>query len=375
MGLRSPTCKAIRLLVATALVGAGLAAACASVAIAAPSVVITEPANGGLTIHATPTVSGTGAQPSEAVTVRIYSGTEAVGFPLETRSALPGSGGGWSLILLTPLEDGIYTAQASQSVGEPSEPVTFTVRIAPVVTLEQPSPAPGETAPTFSGTASESTPVAVEIHEGSSLEGRLVSVASAVGTGAGWRSSSASPALHVGHYTAIAVQESSLSGNPPGVSPPVGFDVTPPPAPPPPQQGVASLASTQHPPPHTTPLMTPFPVVRIVGIAYAGGVRLRLLSVGQAPAGVLVRVRCRGHGCPRHALFRTTVAGPHGVPTLVFRSFERYLSAGAVLQVFISKGGEIGKYTRLRVRHGKLPERVDLCLDPTGVHPLVCPAI
>ncbi len=374
MGLRRPTCNAIRLLVATALAGAAFGAACAPVAIAAPSVTIAEPVNGGLTIHATPTFSGTTALPSEAVAVRVYSGKEAVGLPREMRSALPGGDGRWSLELLVPLEDGVYTAQASQSVGEPSEPVTFTIRRAPVVTLEQPRPAPGETAPAFDGTASESTPVTVEIYEGGSTEGRLVSTASAAGSGTGWRSSSASPALAVGHYTAIAVQKSSLAGNPPGVSPAVGFDVTPPPAPPP-QQGIASLASAQRTISRAGALMAPFPVVRIVGIAYAGGVRLRLLSVGQAPAGALIRVRCRGHGCPPHGVRRTTVAGPHGVPALVFRSFERFLRAGAVVEVFISKGGEIGKYTRLRVRRGKLPERIDLCLDATGNKPIVCPAL
>jgi hypothetical protein len=293
---------------------------------------------------------------------------------LESRSALPGFDGGWSVELLTALGEGVYTAQARQGVGEPSAPVTFTIRTAPpVVTLEQPRPAPGETAPAFSGTATESTPVTIEIHEGGSTEGRLVSVASAAGTGAGWSSSAARPALAVGHYTAVAVQKSAL-GNPPGVSPPVGFDVMP--APVPPQQGVASLASAQRPAPLVISLMAPFPVVRVAGIAFAGGVRLQLLKVQQVPPGALVLVRCRGHdvGCPRTAR-RTTVGGPHGVPAIVFGSFEHFLRAGAVIEVLISKGGEIGKYTRLRVRRGKLPERIDLCLDATGVKPIACPAL
>jgi hypothetical protein len=58
----------------------------------------------------------------------------------------------------------------------------------------------------------------------------------------------------------------------------------------------------------------------------------------------------------------------------VFRSFERFLRPGAVIEVFVTKAGSLGKYTRLRVRRGKVPERVDLCLDAAGVKPISCPA-
>jgi hypothetical protein len=378
VGRYRPSGYAIRLLVATALAGAAVAFAWTPGAFAAPGVTIGTPLGGTVTNVRAPTFAGTAEPLAGAVTLSVYSGTEASGTPLQTPSTLLiGPEGAWSIELLTPLEDGTYTARASQTSGETglSNPVTFTVRTtAPVVTLSQPSPAPGETTPAFSGTASESTPVTVQIHSGGSPEGTLVSIASAAGTGAGWRSSPASPALPVGHYTAVAVQKSSLTGNPPGVSPPVGFEVTPPPAPP--AAGVAAAVQAARPQPHGPSLLAPFPVVRVVGIAFAGGVRLQLLKVQQVPTGTRVLVRCRGRnvGCPRAAR-RITVAGAHGVPAIVFRSFEHFLRAGAVIEVLISKDGEIGKYTRLRVRRGKVPERVDLCLDAGGVKPIACPAL
>jgi hypothetical protein len=44
------------------------------------------------------------------------------------------------------------------------------------------------------------------------------------------------------------------------------------------------------------------------------------------------------------------------------------------LEILISKPGEIGKYTRFTVRRHRLPLRVDTCLDPSGVSPVVCPS-
>jgi hypothetical protein len=341
-------------------------------------VTIAAPLNGAVTNERTPTFSGTGEDASGLVTLRIYAGPLAEGFPVQPPSPVFTAGGRWSLRLEEELADGLYTATASQTNGlgtGTSVPVTFTIDNAPpVVTLAQPQPLAGEAAPSFAGTASDTEPVTVQIHSGGSTKGTIVSAASAAGTGAGWHSSPASPALALGHYTAVALQQSSLRGNPDGRSAAVGFDITPPPpAAPvtaPPRSGVASVAA--RPPSHL--LMAPFPVVRIAGVALPGGLKLRLLKVQQAPAGALVRVRCRGRGCPPATVRRMTVAGPHGVRAMVFGSFERYLRPGAMLQVFISKPGEIGKYTRLRVRRGKLPDRLDLCLDPTGVKPLACPA-
>ncbi len=382
MAAHRPVGRNIRRLVTTALLGAGLAAVCAPGAFAAPSVTIAKPLNGTVTNNTTPTFSGTGEPGAGPVTLRIYAGAP-VESNLIRKQTVALVSESWSVGPVAALADGLYTATASQTNGETgiSMPVAFTVlTTAPVVTLEQAHPPPGETTPSFAGTASDATEVRVEIHEGESEEGIVVATASASGTGGGWHSGAASSPLAVGRYTAVAIQESSLIGNPAGRSVPMVFEVLPPappapvtPASSPPTKGVAAALQAK-PESHAPSPLEPFPVVRLTGIVFPGGVRVRLLSVQQAPAGALVRVRCRGHGCPRHGARRTTVAGAHGVPTLVFRSFERYLRAGAVIEVLVTKPGALGKYTRLRVRRGKLPERVDLCLDAAGVTPIACPA-
>ena len=121
-------------------------------------------------------------------------------------------------------------------------------------------------------------------------------------------------------------------------------------------------------------LMQPFPVVRIAGARTGSGVRLELLKVQQVPARARIIVRCKGHGCPLKTATRGTGSGHGGVAPIEFRRFERFLPAGLTLKIYISKRGEIGKYTRFVVRRGKLPLRVDTCLDPGGVKPLACPS-
>src|SRR5207244_1469424 len=114
------------------------------------------------------------------------------------------------------------------SLGNPagvSEPVTFTVETAaPRVTLAQPKSPSNDTTPSFTGSASDTTSVAIQIYAGATAEGSVVSTATASGTGGGWTSGHASPALSSGQYTAIATQPSPL-GNPAGVSEPVTFTV------------------------------------------------------------------------------------------------------------------------------------------------------
>jgi hypothetical protein len=366
---------------AVALATTALVAASAPSALAAPpTVTISEPLGGAVTNSPMPIFAGTAEPLGTAVTVNVYSGPAAAGVPVYTQAIeVLSPGGAWSLVALETFPDGVYTATASQmnaglETGT-SAPVTFRIDTsAPLVTLDQPQPAPGETAPSFGGTASDTTPVTVQIHAGDSIKGTIVSLATAAGTGGGWHSTATTPALPVGRYMAVAVQ---LSGKLVGSSEPMPFEVSPaPPAPPPgtpPQSGVATIAQV-HPPAQAIPLMAPFPVVRIAGVSFGGGLKLRLLKVQQAPAGAIVIVRCRGRGCPSGATRRVTAAGPHGVPAIVFGRFQRYLRAGAVVEVLVSKAGLIGKYTRLRVRRGKLPERVDLCLDAAGVRPIACPA-
>ena len=118
--------------------------------------------------------------------------------------------------------------------------------------------------------------------------------------------------------------------------------------------------------------MKPFPTVRITGTRSGSGIRLKLLSV-RAPAGARVSVKCTGHGCPLKSQSRVAAAGKVGVAPIEFRRFQRSLRAGVVLEIRVSKAGEIGKYTRFAVRRHKLPARTDACLGPAAGNPIACP--
>lgn len=123
--------------------------------------------------------------------------------------------------------------------------------------------------------------------------------------------------------------------------------------------------------------MQPFPIVRIVGVDTRDGVRVIRLTV-LAPAWARIAVSCRGHGCP--AKVQKQLAAPRdprrrtGVVLVAFARFERFLSAGAVLEVRVSKPATIGKYTKLVVHRGRLPVRNDECLQPGGSKPIACPS-
>jgi hypothetical protein len=121
------------------------------------------------------------------------------------------------------------------------------------------------------------------------------------------------------------------------------------------------------------PLMRPFPIVRIVASYSASAVRLKVLSV-QASGGARISVSCKGHGCPLKSQTRVAAAGKVGKAPVAFRRFERSLRAGVVLEVRVSKPGQIGKYTRFTIRHGRLPVRSDSCLGPASSKPIACPA-
>ena len=437
---------------------AAMAAGPVCTAIAAPpNVTIASPLSGSVSNDQTPSFSGLAEEASGEVTLRIYDGPSAEGTVVQELSTLLlWPGGAWSLGPVELLKDGTYTAQATHanltSETGVSSPVTFTVdTAAPTVTLNSPESPSDNTTPSFTGTASDTTPVTVQIHAGATAKGTVVSIATVAGTGAGWTSGNASPALSSGRYTAVAIQASSLLGNPAGRSGPVTFTVTSPPVVTPaavspltpptalfkwfpsvpetgepvslvststdaaspitgiawaltgdgPFQGGGATLTTSFSTPGAhvvrlrvtdarglssvaseaikvvTPgafLMQPFPVVRIAGTETASGVNLRLLKVQQAPAGARITVRCKGRGCPTRSVSRVAVLSKRGVAPIEFRGFERSLRFGLTLEILVSKPGEIGKYTRFAIRRGKLPERIDMCLDPAGVKPLVCPS-
>jgi hypothetical protein len=123
-----------------------------------------------------------------------------------------------------------------------------------------------------------------------------------------------------------------------------------------------------------TGILQPFPTVRISGRPLASGVKLNTLTV-KAPPKALIKVTCRGHGCPTRAVTRVAVSSRGLAVAVAFRRFERFLPAGATLEIRVSKGASIGAYTRFSVRRRRLPLRVDSCLEPSGLRPIACPSV
>ncbi len=143
--------------------------------------------------------------------------------------------------------------------------------------------------------------------------------------------------------------------------------------------GLTGHASAQYPlpaPPQRTPaplirtpqLVSPFPIVRIVGWLNRTGARIRLLTV-RAPAGASILVSCSRRGCRRRSLRHG-----RGINRAVrFRRFELRLRAGTIIEVRVSQTGAIGKLTRFRIRRGRRPARRDLCLRPGETRGTDCP--
>jgi hypothetical protein len=148
--------------------------------------------------------------------------------------------------------------------------------------------------------------------------------------------------------------------------------VAPPPPPPPPVTVVSTPTAT----PTLTAgssstqpaLLSPFPVVRLAGRLLSRGVHVTLLTVA-APAGSVVTIRCKGQigSCPRSTLARTSTGR-----RLRFRSYQRTMRNGTVLQIYVTKRGYVGKYTRFLVRRQAAPSRVDRCARVSSI-PIRCP--
>jgi PKD repeat protein len=114
-------------------------------------------------------------------------------------------------------------------------------------------------------------------------------------------------------------------------------------------------------------LLTPFPVVRLQGAVVKRGTRIRRLTV-RAPKGSRVLVFCRGKRCPAKRLTKLANRG-----TLRFRALERLLPPRSLLQVFVRRGDQIGKYTSFLIRRKRVPKRIDGCLLPSSPRAVTCP--
>lgn len=319
-----------------------------------PSVTLTYPANGSSTSSGSQLVegaAGTSEGDLPTVTIELFSGSTTESSAGVETLAVPASNGHWSATF-GGLSPGTYTVRAEQTddvgnIGR-SAPATFTVRApappsAPIASFSwfPSAPRTGESVSLVSNSTDTASPI--------------TAFAWAFGTGG---------AFHVGGPVL------TTSFPTPGAQV-VRLRVTA-------VDGVSSVATeTVQVIRASLVLMQPFPIVRFVGSKTALGVHLDLLTV-QAPIGAQVTVTCQGRGCPaqseehlavtnRKAPFASTV-------TLKFRAFERSLRSGITLKVLVSKPGEIGKYTRFTVRRHRLPARVDSCLLPNDLGPVVCPS-
>jgi hypothetical protein len=121
-------------------------------------------------------------------------------------------------------------------------------------------------------------------------------------------------------------------------------------------------------------LLSPFPIVRIAGTVTAEGTILKRLSVS-APRRAKVTVRCRGRGCPI-ARWTRAAGGPNAYAArlLRVRRFERRILLPKLrIEVFVTRPGLVGKYTRFTIRRGRGPARLDRCLIPGAKRPKRCP--
>ena len=59
--------------------------------------------------------------------------------------------------------------------------------------------------------------------------------------------------------------------------------------------------------------------------------------------------------------------------TIRLRAFERRLSPGATIEVFVTQSGRMGKYTRWRIMRTKAPIRTDKCIRKYGGKTSSCP--
>jgi hypothetical protein len=113
-------------------------------------------------------------------------------------------------------------------------------------------------------------------------------------------------------------------------------------------------------------VLSPFPRVAISGRARRSATVVTRLLV-RAPRGSRVTVRCRGRCRVRRSSARA------GRRAIRFRRMQRAYRPGVRLEVFVTKTGKVGSYTRFRFRRRRAPSRVDGCLQPGASRPSRCP--
>ncbi len=301
--------------------------------------------------------AGTATGDRRQVTAELFSGASAEGAAIEMITVLASPDGTWSATF-AGLGGGQYTVIARQS----DEAGNTGLSAAQSFTVNTPQAPVGPSAPVASFTWVPQTPT---VGQSVSLVSKSTDASSAI-TGYGWDVAGSGPfavggpvmtatfATPGAHTVRLVVSDAN------GLSGTVAETIQ-----------VAARALT---------LMQPFPIVRIAGAETAKGARIRLLTV-QAPPAAKIAVSCKGHGCKTKSETRiATISSKDksksrsGAITLAFPRFQRTLGAGAVLQIRITRSGQIGKFTSFKIRRKKLPARADACLRPPSTSPSACPS-
>jgi len=321
-----------------------------------PQPTITAPVNSSTTSIPSQVIEGSaGTEEGDLPTimVHLYAGPAVAGAPLQTVVTAAAADGNWSATF-GGLSPGTYTAQAEQgddvgNVGY-SNAVTFTFTQPPAgATPSAPNasfrwipsaPHPGEPVTLISTSTDPSSPITgfawALAGNGAFTPGESTLTTSFATAGA----------------HSVQLQVTDANGRSSTVA--------------------ETIAVTSSAP----ALIQPFPIVRMAGSYNAAGARISVLTV-QAPVGATVRVKCRGVGCPTKSETVVVASGAkskRGTVLVTLKRFERPLHAGAVLEILVSYHGEIGKFTRFVIHHGKSPSRQDLCLNPAGTTPIQCPS-
>ena len=95
---------------------------------------------------------------------------------------------------------------------------------------------------------------------------------------------------------------------------------------------------------------------------------------GESPRQSTIKVTCSTRARPRALRRQVAAANGNGSRRVKFGQFARRFIAGVKLEIRVSRGSNIGAYTRFTVRRHRIPLRFESCLDPAGIRPIACPS-
>jgi PKD domain len=127
------------------------------------------------------------------------------------------------------------------------------------------------------------------------------------------------------------------------------------------------------PPPPPPPPPTPLTVLNS-NVSISGRFTNTSTTIGRmivkAPAGAQIAPACKGRGCPKRV---KKLQAKAAAKRLRVRAFERRWRPGAKLTIRVTMPGFIGTHTQFKIRRGKRPKRIELCVQPAAKRASACP--